>query len=85
MHLMDLNHKVRLGVEKAGLVGMQFNTIGVRYVIWGGPDPRLLTIVSDGVSMGTPGMRYSLQSRDLIADSIEVSSYCTVEPGSCIF
>jgi hypothetical protein len=30
---MDLNHKVRLGVEKAGLVGMQFNTIGVRYVI----------------------------------------------------
>ena len=31
MHLMDLNHKVRLGVEKAGLVGMQFNTIGVRY------------------------------------------------------
>ncbi|KAF8539822.1 dihydroxy-acid/6-phosphogluconate dehydratase [Trichophaea hybrida] len=55
MHLMDLNHKVRLGVEKAGLVGMQFNTIGV----------------SDGISMGTTGMRYSLQSRDLIADSIE--------------
>ena len=55
MHLMDLNHKVREGVERAGLIGMQFNTIGV----------------SDGISMGTKGMRYSLQSRDLIADSIE--------------
>ncbi|KAI5849071.1 dihydroxy-acid/6-phosphogluconate dehydratase [Tricharina praecox] len=55
MHLLDLNKKVKEGVEKAGLVGMQFNTIGV----------------SDGISMGTSGMRYSLQSRDLIADSIE--------------
>ncbi|KAF1995479.1 dihydroxy-acid dehydratase [Amniculicola lignicola CBS 123094] len=55
MHLLDLNHKVREGVERAGLLGMQFNTIGV----------------SDGISMGTKGMRYSLQSRDLIADSIE--------------
>ncbi|KAK4624213.1 Putative dihydroxy-acid dehydratase, mitochondrial [Fulvia fulva] len=55
MHLMDLNHKVKEGVEKAGLLGMQFNTIGV----------------SDAISMGTSGMRYSLQSRDLIADSIE--------------
>ena len=43
------------GVESAGLVGMRFNTIGV----------------SDGISMGTDGMSYSLQSRDLIADSIE--------------
>ena len=33
MHLMDLNHKVRQGVEKAGLIGMQFNTIGVRYAL----------------------------------------------------
>lgn len=32
MHLLDLNKKVKEGVEKAGLVGMQFNTIGVRYV-----------------------------------------------------
>jgi dihydroxyacid dehydratase/phosphogluconate dehydratase len=32
MHLLDLNKKVKKGVEKAGLVGMQFNTIGVRYV-----------------------------------------------------
>ncbi|OCK78436.1 dihydroxy-acid and 6-phosphogluconate dehydratase [Lepidopterella palustris CBS 459.81] len=55
MHLLELNNKVKEGVEKAGLVGMQFNTIGV----------------SDGISMGTKGMRYSLQSRDLIADSIE--------------
>lgn len=55
MHLMDLNHKVKEGVEKSGLIGYQFNTVGV----------------SDGISMGTKGMRYSLQSRDLIADSIE--------------
>ncbi|KAH8803215.1 dihydroxy-acid/6-phosphogluconate dehydratase [Xylogone sp. PMI_703] len=54
-HLLDLNHRVKEGVEKAGLIGYQFNTIGV----------------SDGISMGTKGMRYSLQSRDLIADSIE--------------
>ncbi|KAL2219682.1 putative dihydroxy acid dehydratase Ilv3 [Thermoascus aurantiacus ATCC 26904] len=55
MHLLDLSNKVREGVQRAGLVGFQFNTIGV----------------SDGISMGTSGMRYSLQSRDLIADSIE--------------
>ena len=55
MHLMDLNNKVKEGVQRAGLLGMQFNTIGV----------------SDGISMGTKGMRYSLQSREIIADSIE--------------
>jgi dihydroxy-acid dehydratase len=55
MHLMDLNNKVKEGVERAGLLGMQFNTIGV----------------SDGISMGTKGMRYSLQSREIIADSIK--------------
>ncbi|EME84278.1 uncharacterized protein MYCFIDRAFT_187353 [Pseudocercospora fijiensis CIRAD86] len=55
MHLLDLNHKVSESVNKAGLQAMQFNTIGV----------------SDAISMGTSGMRYSLQSRDLIADSIE--------------
>ena len=54
-HLLDLNYQVKKGVEAAGLIGMQFNTIGV----------------SDAISMGTRGMRYSLQSRDLIADSIE--------------
>lgn len=55
MHLLDLNHRVKNGVEQAGLIGYQFNTVGV----------------SDAISMGTKGMRYSLQSRDLIADSIE--------------
>ena len=55
MHLLDLSAKVKEGVTQAGLVGMRFNTIGV----------------SDGISMGTDGMSYSLQSRDLIADSIE--------------
>ncbi len=55
MHLMELSNRVKLGVQESGLVGMRFNTIGV----------------SDGISMGTEGMRYSLQSRDLIADSIE--------------
>jgi len=55
MHLLDLAEKVKQGVEEAGMVGMRFNTIGV----------------SDGISMGTDGMSYSLQSRDLIADSIE--------------
>jgi dihydroxy-acid dehydratase len=55
MHLLDLAAKVREGVQQAGLVGMRFNTVGV----------------SDGISMGTDGMSYSLQSRDLIADSME--------------
>lgn len=55
MHLNDLAAKVKEGVDAAGLIGMRFNTIGV----------------SDGISMGTEGMSYSLQSRDLIADSIE--------------
>jgi dihydroxy-acid dehydratase len=55
MHLNDLALRVKEGVQAAGLVGMRFNTIGV----------------SDGISMGTEGMSYSLQSRDLIADSIE--------------
>ncbi len=55
MHLLDLAAEVKKGVEDAGLVSMRFNTIGV----------------SDGISMGTEGMSYSLQSRDLIADSIE--------------
>jgi len=55
MHLGDLAAKVKEGVVAAGLVGMRFNTIGV----------------SDGISQGTEGMSYSLQSRELIADSIE--------------
>ena len=55
MHLLDLASQVKAGVTQADLLGMRFNTIGV----------------SDGISMGTEGMRYSLQSRDLIADSVE--------------
>jgi dihydroxy-acid dehydratase len=55
MHLNHLAAEVKKGVVEAGLVGMQFNAIGV----------------SDGIAMGTTGMSFSLQSRDLIADSIE--------------
>jgi dihydroxy-acid dehydratase len=55
MHLNDLAKDVKTGVWKADLVGLIFNTIGV----------------SDGISNGTDGMRYSLVSRDVIADSIE--------------
>jgi dihydroxy-acid dehydratase len=55
MHLDKLAGYVKEGVQGAGLVGLRFNTIGV----------------SDGISMGTDGMSYSLPSRDLIADSIE--------------
>lgn len=55
MHLLDLAGLVKAGVEDAALVGLRFNTVGV----------------SDGISMGTDGMSYSLPSRDLIADSIE--------------
>jgi dihydroxy-acid dehydratase len=55
MHLNDLAARAKEGVDGAGLMGLRFNTIGV----------------SDGISMGTEGMSYSLQSRDLIADSIE--------------
>jgi dihydroxy-acid dehydratase len=55
MHLLQLAERVKEGVKAAGLVGFRFNTIGV----------------SDGISMGTDGMSFSLQSRDLIADSIE--------------
>lgn len=55
MHLMDLAAEVKKGVIASDLIGYRFNTIGV----------------SDGISMGTDGMSYSLQSRDIIADSIE--------------
>ncbi|MBV7440908.1 dihydroxy-acid dehydratase [Weeksellaceae bacterium TAE3-ERU29] len=55
MHLNKLSEHIKKGVEAAGSVGLIFNTIGV----------------SDGISMGTQGMRYSLVSRDIIADSIE--------------
>jgi dihydroxy-acid dehydratase len=71
MHLLDLATEVKKGVEAAGLLAWRFNTIGV----------------SDGISMGTNGMSYSLQSRDIIADSIETLASaqwhdaCIVIPG----
>ncbi len=55
MHLNDLAKLVKKGVTDSGLIGLIFHTIGV----------------SDGISMGTEGMKYSLPSRDIIADSIE--------------
>jgi len=55
MHLNILSHLVKKGVIEEGLVGLIFHTIGV----------------SDGISNGTQGMKYSLISRDIIADSIE--------------
>jgi len=55
MHLNELAQDIKVGVNEQSLVGLVFNTIGV----------------SDGISMGTPGMRFSLPSRDIIADSIE--------------
>ncbi len=55
MHLNDLAAVVKKGVVEADMVGMRFNTIGV----------------SDGISMGTSGMGYSLQSREIIADASE--------------
>ncbi|MFV0564352.1 MAG: dihydroxy-acid dehydratase [Flavobacteriaceae bacterium] len=55
MHLNDLSTHVKKGADNANMVGLIFNTIGV----------------SDGISNGTPGMRFSLPSRDIIADSIE--------------
>jgi dihydroxy-acid dehydratase len=57
MHLLELSEYVKKGVQESECVGYRFNTIGV----------------SDGISMGTSGMRFSLQSRDLIADSIETT------------
>src|ERR1041385_5965688 len=63
MHLLNLAERVKEGVRAAGLVGFRFNTVGV----------------SDGISMGTDGMSYSLQSRDLIADSIETVMTVSME------
>src|SRR5471030_3290067 len=58
MHLNDLAKIVKQGIWDENLVGLIFHTIGV----------------SDGMSMGTDGMRYSLVSRDVIADSIETNA-----------
>ena len=55
MHLNELSKEIKKGIQESNLIGLIFNTIGV----------------SDGISMGTQGMRFSLPSRDIIADSIE--------------
>ncbi|WP_259146951.1 dihydroxy-acid dehydratase [Candidatus Karelsulcia muelleri] len=55
MHLHIISNNIKSSIKKNGMVGFKFNTIGI----------------SDGISMGTSGMRYSLPSRELIADSIE--------------
>jgi dihydroxy-acid dehydratase len=57
-HLLGLGQRVKKSIDSADLIGYQFGVVGV----------------SDGISMGTPGMRYSLQSRDLIADQVETAA-----------
>lgn len=66
MHLMDLNDKCNASVNSAGLKGMQFNSIGV----------------SDGITNGTEGMKYSLQSREIIADSFETMMMAQMYDGN---
>ena len=55
MHILGLGQRIKKSLVEAGIIGYQFGTVGV----------------SDGISMGTRGMSYSLQSRDLIADQVE--------------
>ncbi len=57
-HLLGLGQRIKRSLVDAGVIGYQFGTVGV----------------SDGISMGTFGMSYSLQSRDLIADSVETAA-----------
>jgi len=57
-HLLGLGQRAKASLTKSGIVGYQFGTVGV----------------SDGISMGTWGMSYSLQSRDLIADQVETAA-----------
>ena len=67
MHLLDLAKTVKDSVEKKGMLAWQYNTIGV----------------SDGMTMGSDRMRFSLQSREIIADSIETVT-CAQSHDSCI-
>ena len=70
-HLLGVGQRIRDSIDRAGLTGYQFGTVGV----------------SDGISMGTSAMSYSLPSRDLIADSVESCmgghwlDGCVVVPG----
>ena len=57
-HLLGLGQEIKASLQNSGIIGYQFGTVGV----------------SDGISMGTRGMSYSLQSRDLIADQVETAA-----------
>lgn len=57
-HLLGLGQEIKASLTSSGIIGYQFGTVGV----------------SDGISMGTRGMSYSLQSRDLIADQVETAA-----------
>jgi dihydroxyacid dehydratase/phosphogluconate dehydratase len=57
-HLLGLGQEIKASLQNANLISYQFGTVGV----------------SDGISMGTRGMSYSLQSRDLIADAVETAA-----------
>ncbi|KAI5813685.1 mitochondrial dihydroxy acid dehydratase [Pyronema omphalodes] len=71
MHLFDLGRTVKRALEEQGFIGWQYNTIGV----------------SDAITMGNQGMRFSLQSREIIADSLETTTFaqhhdaCIAIPG----
>ncbi|PYH95033.1 dihydroxy-acid and 6-phosphogluconate dehydratase [Aspergillus ellipticus CBS 707.79] len=67
MHLLDLGKTVKKAVTDQGMIGWQYNTIGV----------------SDAISMGSEGMRFSLQTREIIADSVE-SVTCAQYHDACI-
>lgn len=67
MHLLDLGKEVKKAIVKQGMLGWQYNTIGV----------------SDGITMGGEGMRFSLQTREIIADSIETVT-CAQFHDACI-
>ncbi|KAL1963715.1 hypothetical protein VTN77DRAFT_7919 [Rasamsonia byssochlamydoides] len=67
MHLLDLAKTVKKAVQDKGLIGWQYNTVGV----------------SDAITMGSEGMRFSLQTRELIADSIETVT-CAQYHDACI-
>ncbi|GAQ11416.1 dihydroxy-acid dehydratase, mitochondrial [Aspergillus lentulus] len=67
MHLLDLGKTVKKAVTDQGMIGWQYNTIGV----------------SDAISMGSEGMRFSLQSREIIADSVETVT-CAQYHDACI-
>ncbi|GAC76031.1 dihydroxy-acid dehydratase [Moesziomyces antarcticus T-34] len=65
-HLLEFGRKIKQGCEAVGLVGLQNNTVGV----------------SDAITMGGPGMQYSLPSRELIADSIETITLAQYHDGN---